>query len=831
MKRSYYTLLFVFMAVVISQPAHADWSWSEIQKTASQKVDEIVVIAKTKWAEWMGEKPAEKRAVASEAAPVPAQSAKTPAVGSAAPALTAPTVATATGQQPVLTALPTNDRKAFADMVSANKKALEAKNVIQVADPGRKGQADLGKTKSGVPKFDLVKTETKKDKAGKKTAVKIKIDMIPKLDIGVEPTISKNDLVPAEMIIGFTAPEKPKALATPELLSKKELEAVTKMKVDIVSKFTGPDRSKFGLGDIVTQEKVDKIDLKMNDTKALEGEKPVVRVTANELKMLGALLLNKKGDKCHIVSGLYNDLAKDPALAEEANFHLGVCSHNMGLHSEAVKRLIKVVKSENPEYTSEAIATLVEDLPREYDATVAETLKGLKNKALIPDKAKDHMNYVLARAAHAKGNYEEARTTSMQVNEKSKLYGNARYIFAVSTYAMKKNREAQKVLEDLREWMAKTGKGNRQLETLVSMNLARMMFVEKRYQAAHAEYMKVPKDHPLWVPALVEQGWTQLNIDDSAGAIGNMYSLHSPYFKSVFMPDSWVVRTIGYIDICQYGDAYRTLTKLEALHTGHMNAINAYSEKMKSSDQYYATVRNYIKGKSDQGVDGLPAQIIREIARQRSFLNVQDSMNGKEDEMAQYKFILGLIQKDQAGLKSKMAMIRARIDKLNADLKKAEKDPALAKFVNEWNAQKRNEYSSLKNYEFQVTLHEQGRIGYNDMKTVAFERLEGEKAKLRGEAGKELMASLKSLKSRLALTLEGNEFLRYEIFAGSGENIRYQVAGGGTTTTQRIPANVKPQKILNWEFDGEYWEDEIGSYRSTLTNNCPKNPRDVAATK
>jgi len=27
---------------------------------------------------------------------------------------------------------------------------------------------------------------------------------------------------------------------------------------------------------------------------------------------------------------------------------------------------------------------------------------------------------------------------------------------------------------------------------------------------------------------------------------------------------------------------------------------------------------------------------------------------------------------------------------------------------------------------------------------------------------------------------------------------------------------VKPQKILNWEFDGEYWEDEIGSYRSTL---------------
>ena len=76
--------------------------------------------------------------------------------------------------------------------------------------------------------------------------------------------------------------------------------------------------------------------------------------------------------------------------------------------------------------------------------------------------------------------------------------------------------------------------------------------------------MKVPKDHPLWVQALIEQGWTQLALDDFAGAIGNMYSLHSPYFKVLFQPESFVVRTVGYLNICQYGDAYRTLSKLEA---------------------------------------------------------------------------------------------------------------------------------------------------------------------------------------------------------------------------------------------------------------------------
>ena len=102
---------------------------------------------------------------------------------------------------------------------------------------------------------------------------------------------------------------------------------------------------------------------------------------------------------------------------------------------------------------------------------------------------------------------------------------------------------------------------------------------------------------------------------------------------------------------------------------------------------------------------------------------------------------------------------------------------------------------------------------------------ENEKNKLRSVAGNELKTHLADIKKQIGQILEGNEFLRYEVFSGSGENIRYQVAGGATSTAKRIPANVKPQKILNWEFDGEYWEDEIGSYRSSLKNNCPKSSR------
>ncbi|OFZ11487.1 MAG: hypothetical protein A2Z20_12465, partial [Bdellovibrionales bacterium RBG_16_40_8] len=497
--------------------------------------------------------------------------------------------------------------------------------------------------------------------------------------------------------------------------------------------------------------------------------------------------------------------------------------HQMGFHSEAVNRLLKVIASENPEYAKEAVTNIVENLPKEYDASVSAALKAIKNKNLIEEKAKDNFNFVLARSAHDKNLYDEAATYGTLVSEKSPHYAEAQYLYSIGLYGAKKIKEAEQMLLKLRAWMKKTGKSDSNIEALISINIARICFIQKRYQAAHEEYMRIPKNHPLWVQGLIEQGWVQLSVDDPEGAIGNMYSLHSPYFKSVFMPESWVVRTIGYINICQYGDAYKTLTRLEQLHSGWLEAVDKYKKIKKDPLDYYNTVKTYIKGRSDQNIDGLPSQVIREIARQRGFLNNQGAINILEDEITQYGYIYGLVKKDQAEVNQKLDRTKARLAKVKVDIEKIKDSPELKKNLSQWNAQKRLDEQLVRSYEFQKEIYEIARLGYLKMKGLAQSRIGHEKTRLRTAAGMQLVEELKDVYARIGQIIEGNEFLRYEIFAGSGENIRYQVSGGATSEAKRIPANVKPQKILNWQFDGEYWEDEIGSYRSSLKNNCPKN--------
>src|SRR5262249_40133771 len=134
-------------------------------------------------------------------------------------------------------------------------------------------------------------------------------------------------------------------------------------------------------------------------------------------------------------------------------------------------------------------------------------------------------------------------------------------------------------------------------------------------------------------------------------------------------------------------------------------------------------------------------------------------------------------------------------------------------------------------YRFQLAVLEQARLGWVDFQNKCQQRLDHESANLQEKAGGTLLTHAKAMEKEMARLLENNEFLRYEVFAGSGENIRYQVARGQVSGASRIPAHIKPTKMMNWNFDGEFWEDEIGSYRSSLQNNCPLNRAAAAAKK
>ena len=108
---------------------------------------------------------------------------------------------------------------------------------------------------------------------------------------------------------------------------------------------------------------------------------------------------------------------------------------------------------------------------------------------------------------------------------------------------------------------------------------------------------------------------------------------------------------------------------------------------------------------------------------------------------------------------------------------------------------------------------------FEQQKAVALKTLAARKTAVQRHIGKAMKTHLARMAKNLTAILDNNEFLRFEVFSGSGENLR--ALQQGMVKQKRIHRNVKPQgKDLQWSFSGEMWLDEIGHYRSSLKNNC-----------
>jgi hypothetical protein len=120
-------------------------------------------------------------------------------------------------------------------------------------------------------------------------------------------------------------------------------------------------------------------------------------------------------------------------------------------------------------------------------------------------------------------------------------------------------------------------------------------------------------------------------------------------------------------------------------------------------------------------------------------------------------------------------------------------------------------------------IYAKAREGIKKMREAAVERLVSEKRELVVKASANLKSRYNQFASVLENLIDQNEVLSYEIYSGAGEHIRYQMAGGEVQEKDsRNLASEKSKNGYEWKFKEEVWDDEIGHFRSSLKNVCPK---------
>ncbi|MEO0336025.1 MAG: tetratricopeptide repeat protein, partial [Pseudomonadota bacterium] len=394
-----------------------------------------------------------------------------------------------------------------------------------VVAPALAPDAKLPVNKSGIPYAEAFD----KKKKGKRTIPVVK-EKIALLNVGRPEQIAASDL----SLQGFQPKkvevQEAKALKSPEIYpEKKTLKVIASATYDLAKEPGDPRKAVKFESKLVTQKMVDEVQLVLGSEVPVDV-KNYDKITANQFKMLAAMILYKKGNKCELLLGLFEELRDVDDLRNPATFHLGACAQKLKLYSTAYHYLSKLIKTENADFAEKSLLILAKDLPRDYETEFAKMVLALKNKGIITKSIQDAVFYRVAKGSFHKGDMKTAKLYAKKVSERSEFSKDARFVKAVADYALGQMGEAEAELKGLRKQLAREGSSDKNMLSLTAVNLARIQFQQGKYAAAVKTFGKVKKSHSLWVTALVEQGWAQIMVEDPAGAIGNMYSLHSPFF-------------------------------------------------------------------------------------------------------------------------------------------------------------------------------------------------------------------------------------------------------------------------------------------------------------
>ena len=663
-------------------------------------------------------------------------------------------------------------------------------------------------------------------------------EKIPRLDIPKEEQIPASRYALDDKMRKLYDSRVVSRLETPEHLKAAVIKAAVKqrqpkpsdLKLMMAKIMAAPEAPKT----VVNKDWANKFNLKLRPEPELKLAK-FEPLTKEEFRFLSGLYLLKQGQNgegCSAAVGLFNALAKAPGWQAEADYHLAHCLKKLGMMAEYFERAKRVVESLDLHYAPLMLVEVGHEVPYESVEPMGHAaLKASANAKLtenLQPKTASDMAYLIADYGVRAERFKTALTWSQKVPQDHPRYPMAQFLQALSEYQAGSKATAQaiqtKLIND-----GKTEGTKTEFQALVALNAARMNFQDANFKAAHENFLKVYKDHPLWLQSLTELGWAQLQSGDYEGAIGNMYSVQSPFFAAVYKPESYVIRTIGYLNLCQYGDAYRTLSLLERDYRPYLERMDKYMTPVKGETKrtYFETAKSFFAApKGTKEVDGLPMPVVREMVRHRDFTNLQKALNRQIDERPLYSKVDNDTEKTLKATQDKVNATRARIEDLRKKLGALPRraDLGETKVAEQVRLKKELESESrlLNGLFFRIDLYGDAKETFAEFRTDVTGGADKRLTAMRFKLEKLLSSRLTRMKVDLARMLDNNELLRYEVFAGSGENIRYQVAGG--EVAHRVPASVIPKsKSLQWDFDGEFWEDEIGHYRSSLKNNCPDN--------
>jgi TolA-binding protein len=487
------------------------------------------------------------------------------------------------------------------------------------------------------------------------------------------------------------------------------------------------------------------------------------RVDNSELQ--AALDLAKNGNYEEASIQLFN-LSRSPRYARERmqiKYLLGLMLYDMKMYQTAAFQFVDVVRDGNSSYIKKSLEKLSLAADQLGDETLLNYALSKVQLEDFPADSQDLLRYRIGEFQFKNGEYTRAAANFSAVDRGSALFAKSKYMEGLSFAIQNRNEFALRAYSDLLDFKEKADFTD---ATRVSaqLGLARTYYQSKDWDNAIQFYRNVPRDTPQWHDALFEMSWAQMRAAKFRSVLGNMHSLHSPYYEDFYIPESLLLRSIVYLYICQYDEMEKTLDLFKKIYlpvrTNLRDVLKANltpSRYFREMDKFAQNYQALLLKETDRKTLMLPFLVARKIFKEADFSR-------------SYNYIKKLREE-----KNKMQQLSSR-----------------------WKTSPVGQYS-VKILDRRISRAEEssGMIAKRYVQEIHRDLLE---------------------------LFKQHDFARFEMSNGRKEILKKQILASNTSDRQIDSDNERSFYIQNgyeyWPFQGEYWLDEIGNYYYLGKSRC-----------
>jgi hypothetical protein len=424
------------------------------------------------------------------------------------------------------------------------------------------------------------------------------------------------------------------------------------------------------------------------------------------------------------------------------------------------------------------LAKLATDLPEPAD--IIERVGKYNNEAIArfnnPEQRELYwqLNYLLGRYKYRNGQYAEALALFGKVDRRSKYYVQAQFFSGISNVQLRQSKPAvqafQKILGAIEEGVEGV-EDEARMRDLAFLSMARTFYSasvkldeatnsptvdQTRLSAAVKYWNKVDVSSEYWLDALFEESWAYFMAGDYSHALGNIHTIESPYFPNSYYPEADILKAVIYFANCQYDDATIIVAKFRAKYDPIKAELTKILDKFKAGTTQDEDFYKFLHDVQNQKAELSPK--VKPI--------VENALSDRQ--------LLRNLQYVQA---------------LDAENKRFNKSP-----------------SSFQNSKAADLVKD----SLHDARELAV-RNAGELA--RGRYQRNL--------DELNEKIRDAQKIMIDITAAQRNQLDAAMQGARVSQEESKANIVKPdEEHVLWPFNGEYWRDELGFYRQTITSKC-----------